>query len=129
MPIWFDPKFKLQKNNFASFGVLILCLCFHGFNVGFLGSFPMQSKGPNEKVCMSHLFKWRKIRLESEIQWERLIWEKKQLQIIKREKIIVIFTYPLESVRFFHIVIADLFIVGSSWFLDNRFYAHDTSNC
>ena len=81
--------------------------------LGFLGSLPMWSKGPNKKAILSHLFKWRWVRLERdtyrEIQWERLIWEGKI--VIERErmrgKIIVIFAYPLDSV--FKIATADFF--------------------
>ena len=45
--------------------------------LGFLSFIPMWSKGSNEKVRMSHLFKWKVVRLVSEIQWEELIWEGK----------------------------------------------------
>lgn len=42
-------------------------------SVGFFNSFLMWSKGPNEKTCMFHLFKWRGVKLEREIKWKRLI--------------------------------------------------------
>ena len=44
-----------------------------------------------------------------------------------REKIIMIFAYSLESI--FQIITTDSFTVGLGWFLDNRFYTRDTSNC
>lgn len=31
------------------------------------------SKGPNENVHIFHLVKWRGVKLETKIQWERLI--------------------------------------------------------
>jgi len=80
----------------------------------FLGFLPVWSKGPNEKVrsILSHLFKWRGIRLGER---ERdLFVRKKHLQNIERErkgKIIVIFVHPPESV--FQTAIADSFTVGS----------------
>ena len=80
------------------------------------------------RLILFYLFKWRGVKLDvytGSDSFER----EKLLQIIERERrgeIIVIFTYPLESI--FHIAIAYSFTVGSDWFLDSRFYTHDTSN-
>ena len=81
------------------------------------------------RLILFYLFKWRGVKLDvytGSDSFER----EKLLQIIERERrgeIIVIFTYPLESI--FHIAIAYSFTVGSDWFLDSMFYARDTLNC
>ena len=95
--------------------------------LGFLGSLLMWSKDSNEKVHLVSLIEVERGQINRE--WDSFE-RKKQLQIIERErrgKIIVIFAYPPESI--FQIVTADLFTVGSGWFLDSRFYARDISNC
>lgn len=78
------------------------------------------SKGPNENVHIFHLVKWRGVKLEIKIQWERLIHlrEKK-----KEREISVIFAYSLENV--FQSATPNLFTIG----FDCRFYAHDALNC
>ena len=94
-------------NNRQIYQNLVECM------LGFLGSLPMCSKGPNEKTHFV-LFKWRWVRLERDTQRETHLRGKnnyKSLREKEGEGKSVIFTYPLKSIL--HIATMNSFTIGS----------------